>query len=232
MSREEQLRTEFNQWASAGRGESMESGHRAVTDIIIDKMNLRPDDRVLDLGCGIGWATRLLAARLPAGRAAGIDISDEMIRRASAHPDNPPNIQFKVSTGAQLPFEENEFTHCLSIESLYYHPDIAASLSEVRRVLVTGGTAFLMVNLFKENPYTHRWAKLLDVPVHLLSGDEYCQLARTAGFTDCKSETIPDPTPVPETYTGKWYANADEMRASHAIGALLIVARKQLRNGR
>jgi ubiquinone/menaquinone biosynthesis C-methylase UbiE len=149
-----------------------------------------------------------------------------MIRRASSHPDNPPNLQFKVSSGAKLPFDDGEFTHCLSIESLYYHPDIAATLSEVRRVLNPGGTAFLMVNLFKENPYTHRWIDYLDVPVHLLSGDEYCALARQAGFTSCQYETIPDTSPVPETYSGKWYANADEMRASHVIGALLIVAKK------
>jgi len=129
MNHEEQLRDEFNQWATAGRGESMAEGHRAVTNVIIDKMNLKSNSRVLDLGCGIGWATRLMAARVPDGRAAGIDISDEMINRATDHPDNPPNLQFKVSSGAKLQFDDNEFTHCLSIESLYYHPDIAATLS-------------------------------------------------------------------------------------------------------
>src|SRR5882724_5026176 len=226
MYHEEQLRDEFNQWATAGRGESMAEGHRAVTNVIIDKMNLKSNSRVLDLGCGIGWATRLMAARVPDGRAAGIDISDEMISRASSHPDNPPNLQFKVSSGAKLPFDDGEFTHCLSIESLYYHPDIAATLSEVRRVLNPGGTAFLMVNLFKENPYTHRWIDYLEVPVHLLSSDEYCALAHHAGFIGCETETIRDISPVPEIYSGKWYANADEMRASHAIGALLIIAKK------
>jgi len=83
-----------------------------------------------------------------------------------------------------------------------------------------------MVNLFKENPYTHRWIDYLDVPVHLLSGDEYCAVANQAGFISCQTETIQDTSPVPETYSGKWYANADEMRASHAIGALLIIAKK------
>ncbi|HZS46599.1 MAG TPA: class I SAM-dependent methyltransferase [Blastocatellia bacterium] len=227
MKPEEQLRTEFNKWADAGRGEAMEEGHRAVTDIIINKkMNLQPDSRALDLGCGVGWATRLMAAKVPAGRAAGVDISDEMIKRASANPANPPNLQFKVSSGAHLPFDDNEFTHCLSIESLYYHPDIKATLSEVRRVLAPGGTAFLMVNLFKENPYTHGWVQHLVVPVHLLSGDQYCDLAKQAGFASCQSETIPDPTPVPESYAGKWYADAEAMRASHAIGSLLVTAKK------
>ncbi len=51
-------------------------------------MKLKPGDKVLDLGCGAGWASRLLAQAVndPAnpGQVVGLDVSDEMIRRARA----------------------------------------------------------------------------------------------------------------------------------------------------
>src|SRR5947209_19901154 len=90
-SRDEQLKQEFNRWAEAGEGEKMERHHLDITEKTIRLMKLRPGERVLDMGCGSGWATRLLA-RLVAegpqgfGRVGGMDISDEMFRQAPAPP--------------------------------------------------------------------------------------------------------------------------------------------------
>src|SRR5580704_11693634 len=58
---DERLQREFNRWAEAGEGEKMERHHLDITGKTIRLMDLRPGDRVLDLGCGSGWATRLLA---------------------------------------------------------------------------------------------------------------------------------------------------------------------------
>jgi SAM-dependent methyltransferase len=59
----------------AGKGESMERGHRPVGEQAIARMNVLRDARVLDIGCGSGWATRLLADYASAGHVTGIDIS-------------------------------------------------------------------------------------------------------------------------------------------------------------
>jgi arsenite methyltransferase len=223
----EQLRDEFDGWAREGRGEKMMDGHLAVTERIIDMMALRPDSRVLDLGCGTGWATRMLAGRVQDGVAVGLDVSEEMIRLARDSGAAPPNTNFRVLAGPRFPFHDGVFTHCLSIESLYYHPDVTASLREVHRVLTRDGRGFFMVNFFRENPYVHHWAGLLRVPVHLLSGDEYCQAARDAGFARARATTIPDPTPVPPDYTGPHYIDAEKMRAARAIGSLVVIAEKE-----
>ncbi|HEX3145214.1 MAG TPA: hypothetical protein VHQ64_14675, partial [Pyrinomonadaceae bacterium] len=68
---DEQLRTEFNEWARAGKGESMEHGHRPVGEQAIARMRVEPDSRVLDIGCGSGWASRLLAEYAFNGRVTG-----------------------------------------------------------------------------------------------------------------------------------------------------------------
>src|SRR5207302_4122098 len=86
---DENLQQEFNRWAEAGEGEKMENHHLNITEKTLRHMNLRPGERVLDLGCGSGWATRLLA-RLVAdwldgfGQVVGVDISAEMLGQARA----------------------------------------------------------------------------------------------------------------------------------------------------
>src|SRR5215510_15630969 len=114
---DEHLRIEFNEWARAGRGEGMEKGHRPVGEQAIAAMNLRAEDRVLDVGCGSGWATRLMAQQASAGRVVGIDISDEMIDLARKSSIEFPNIVFQVATAESLPFADNEFTKVFSMES-------------------------------------------------------------------------------------------------------------------
>jgi SAM-dependent methyltransferase len=78
------LRRRFNRWARQGRGELMERGHARIAEIIWERMDPSAADRILDLGCGEGWACRTLAQRAPQGcLIMGVDISDEMIRLAA-----------------------------------------------------------------------------------------------------------------------------------------------------
>ena len=89
MTPEEKLQQEFNAWAEAGRGEEMERHHASIAEQTIRKMELRAGERVLDLSCGAGWATRILARLVGEGpqgfgQVVGLDLSDEMVRRARA----------------------------------------------------------------------------------------------------------------------------------------------------
>jgi hypothetical protein len=51
-------------------------------------------------------------------------------------------------------------------------------------------------------------------------------LLRKHGFNDVETRRIPDLTPTPEDYKGKWFANTDELREFKRIGALLLRGRK------
>ena len=175
-SPDERLKLEFNRWADEGRGEEMERHHLPITAPTLSLMQLRPADRVLDLGCGAGWATRLLASLLPQGRVVGVDISDEMVRRARAASQDVPNVEFRVGSSERLPFDSGSFDKVLSVESFYYYADQGRALDELLRVLSPGGRFFILINLFKDNPCSLRWVSALKVPVHALSQAEYLRL--------------------------------------------------------
>src|SRR5579864_2409575 len=120
---DEKLKNEFNRWAEDGRGEEMERHHVPITAPVLGMMDLRPSDRVLDLGCGAGWATRLLAVSVPKGEVVGVDISDEMLRRAEQASKQYRNIFYRVGSAEKIPAEENFFNKVLSVESFYYYAD-------------------------------------------------------------------------------------------------------------
>ena len=221
-----QLKAEFNRWAERGRGEGMERDHLPITLPVLELMRLQPRERVLDLGCGSGWATRLLAARVPQGSVLGIDISDEMIRQAQTASGDFKNIAYKIGAADSIPAEDDSFDKVLSVESFYYYPDQTRALAELRRVVAPGGRVFILINLYKDNPYSLRWVGELAVPVHALSQAEYIALIGAHGFAEIEARRIPDPSPTPETYTGKWFRNAQELRDFKRIGALLLAASK------
>jgi SAM-dependent methyltransferase len=219
---DEQLRTEFNEWARAGKGESMERGHRPVGEQAIERMQVGPDARVLDVGCGSGWATRLLVKYAASGSVIGIDISDEMIRVARESSQSFSNITFEVASAEQLPFKDNEFTHAFSMESLYYYRNIPRALKEIHRVVQPGGLFVAVVDLYWENEATHQWIDNLNVPVELLSVDDYRSLFIAAGFVRIRDERLLDPTPIPENYTGSSFKSREDYEEYKRAGSLMI----------
>jgi len=233
---DERLQTEFNRWAAEGEGEKMERHHLNITEKTIRLMDLRPGERVLDLGCGAGWASRLLA-RLVAGgpegfgQVIGLDISDEMIRQARARSKDFDNILYVWGSAQQIPWEENFFDKVLSIESFYYYPDQDRALAELFRVMTPHGRLFILINLYKDNPYSLQWVDKLKVPVHVRSQAEYIELLQKHAFEKAEAQQIPDDTPTPDDYQTKSFNSLDDLRAFKKIGALLLMASKpNLRN--
>jgi SAM-dependent methyltransferase len=218
----EQLRTEFNEWARAGKGESMERGHRPVGEQAIARMRVPADARVLDVGCGSGWATRVLAGLASKGRVTGIDISDEMIGLACESSRDFPNADFEIASAEQLPFNDSEFTHAFSMESLYYYRNIPKALAEIYRVLKPGGPFVAVVDLYWENEPTHQWIDHLKVPVELLSVADYRGLFLAAGFVNIGDERLIDPTPIPENYSGGSFKSREDFEEYRRAGSLMI----------
>lgn len=218
----ETLRQEFNRWAEAGRGEGMEEDHWPITRPALEMMRIARDENVLDVGCGSGWLSRALARGVPEGRVVGMDISDEMIRRARAASLEFDNLVFVVGLVGEIPWEANFFSRAISVESAYYWPDPAKGLREIHRVLADGGSLWIVINYYKDNPHCHQWGKILTIPTHLLSADEWAALFRDAGFTRVEHSRIPDPTPNPGVYTGRWFRDAQQLADFRRIGALLV----------
>src|SRR5437773_398590 len=89
------------------------------------------------------------------------------------------------------------------------------------------GAGWILINYYRDNSHCHQWGSLLTVQTHLLSADEWSGLFRDAGFKNVAHERIVDRSPSPEVYTGRWFRDAEQLRAFKAEGALLIYAAKK-----
>jgi len=184
----------FDDWADAGRDRGMETRHWHTAKHALAGIPLDDDDRVLDLGCGSGYAARALVER-GAALAVGVDASREMVRNARAYAATaayPDRLGFTRAGFGQLPFAPSAFDHAFSMEAIYYAPDLPAALRECRRVLKSGGTCTLAVNFWQENHHSHGWTDLVDAPMTCWSEREYREGLRAAGFHVASQCRVPD----------------------------------------
>jgi 2-polyprenyl-6-hydroxyphenyl methylase/3-demethylubiquinone-9 3-methyltransferase len=111
--------------------------------------------RVLDVGCGEGVFTVALAR---AGKeAVGIDVAEEPLRRARARAGEDLDLRL-VPVEGEWPLEDASFDAVWAGEVIEHVADTAAWLSEVRRVLRSGGT--LVLSTPAHGPLTRLWLGL------------------------------------------------------------------------
>ncbi|MBF2005742.1 MAG: methyltransferase domain-containing protein [Chlorogloeopsis fritschii C42_A2020_084] len=99
---------------------------------------LPPDTTVLDVGCGIGGSSRILA-RDYGFAVTGITISPQQVKRAQELTPQGLNVQFAVDDAMALSFPDASFDVVWSIEAGPHMPDKAVFARELMRVLKPGG---------------------------------------------------------------------------------------------
>jgi ubiquinone/menaquinone biosynthesis C-methylase UbiE len=98
-------------------------------------------DRILNVACGEGYGSALLAPRGDVV-VCGLDRSSEAVAAASKRFD-APNLRFHVGDAYRTPFDEGEFSSVVSIETIEHLTDHDRFLTEIRRVLSRDGVLIL-----------------------------------------------------------------------------------------
>jgi SAM-dependent methyltransferase len=116
---------------------------------MIDQLNVRPGGRYLDLGCGTGNSTYLLAKRI-GGRGAivGVDNSSHAleIAREKLWCLGYPNVEFRsADLNHKTEFDDNYFDGIMASNVMYLMGDPASTLLEIMRILKPGAN-FVMTN--------------------------------------------------------------------------------------
>jgi ubiquinone/menaquinone biosynthesis C-methylase UbiE len=221
-SHEDATRSEFNEWARAGRAESMERGHSPVGELALALLDWPEDGSALDLGCGSGWAARRMARMMPLGSAVGMDVADEMIRLAGGAKEGNERVKYLVASAERLPFRPGSFTHVFSMESLYYYSSPEGAIKEVRRALRPGGVFCVVVDLFAENEPTSYWVSRLRVPVKFWRTQQYVEAFEAAGFVNVNTANLKDTRPMTDEYSSDWFRSFEEYKRYREIGSLVI----------
>jgi SAM-dependent methyltransferase len=134
--------------------------------LAIDALAPGPNDRVLELGFGPGWALRTIAARAPGGQVVGIDQSDRMLEQAAKINQaaiSAGRMQLAKGQFHPLPWIDCTFNKILLVNVAYFFDSDGNDAAEVFRVLKTGGRLVVYVTARETmkkwpfaSPDTHR----------------------------------------------------------------------------
>jgi len=101
-----------------------------------DALELTASDRLLDVGCGTGAASRRAAE--VAGSVVGIDLSSQILREAARLADGLDDVRFVRADAESLPFPNASFTAAICTNSFHHYPSPVRALREIARVLTPG----------------------------------------------------------------------------------------------
>jgi ubiquinone/menaquinone biosynthesis C-methylase UbiE len=157
----------------------------------LDELAVQPGEDVLELGCGHGRTLARLSKLEPAARLFGVDPSDVMrseARRRNRAGVAAGRIRIEDGDSGKLPFEDGSFDAAFTVHTVYFWPDVAEGMHELRRVLRPGGRLLLVYR--PDDPELRR---ALPASVYTLRGSAELEGALgEAGFRGIETREQPD----------------------------------------
>jgi SAM-dependent methyltransferase len=118
----------YDRWYETPRGRWI--GQRETT-LLLEALQPRPGESLLDVGCGTGFFTRVLAPAV-SGPVTGVDINPEWVAYAGSR--DPGRTAYEVADARALPYGDDSFDLVVSIAALSFIEEQRAALREMIRV--------------------------------------------------------------------------------------------------
>ena len=177
---------------------------------LLEALDIGPDDRVLDVGCGTGQTTRAAARAAFAGHALGIDVSAPMLtaaRRLTAA-EGPANAAFERGDAQVHPLPAAHFTIGLSRFGTMFFADPRAGFANIARALRPGAR---LVQLVWQDSSRQEW----DSAVQQALADELGAAPPTPAADTAFS--MADPAKVHAVLTGAGFVDVQLAEVSEPV---------------
>lgn len=142
----------------------MNLGHSPVARWGLRFLELTPDAKVLDCGCGGGANIKRLLKKYPQGVVKGIDyspVSVEKSKRVNEAAVTKGRCTVLRASVAELPFESEQFDAVTAFETVYFWPDLPQCFREVWRVLKSGGTFLICNESNGDTDKDEKWTEII-----------------------------------------------------------------------
>lgn len=128
---------------------------RPFGEAALEASRVVPDEAVLDLGCGCGDTSLMLATRVGTrGRVVGVDLSTQMLNRAKERGAGVQHVSFLEGDASRVPLERGAFDLLFSRFGVMFFPDPVGAFGHLRRALRGNGrVAFVCWRSLAQNPW-------------------------------------------------------------------------------
>lgn len=169
-------------WSTAGDTPDTASARLVQTLVDLDQDKTKALN-VLDVGCGLGAGSDVIATAYPGAKVIGLNYSERQISKAEATYTRQ-NLQFTCADAVALPFPDNSVDRIYCVEAAMHFRTRAAFLTEAHRVLHQGGRLLLADILCSESNSV--------IPIENIVPDTnaYSALCKRHGFSVRKIEDV------------------------------------------
>jgi len=165
----------------------MNSRHSKLTDWGLSQVTVKPQSRILDVGCGGGRTLDKLSTLAGQGKVFGIDYSDVSVsvaRKLNARRIEEGRVEVLEGSVSELPFPRDTFDLVTAVETHFWWPDLPAGVREILRVLRPGATCLIIAEIYKGAPsQAARLAEKFSI-MTLLSPEEHRTLLTDSGYSE------------------------------------------------
>ena len=148
-----------------------------MRDEAIGWLDIEADDRVLDIGCGTGFATEGLLTEVET--VYGLDQSAHQLEKAYAKFGRDGPVKFHRGDAERLPFKDDTFDVVWSSGSIEYWPNPVDALEECRRIAKPGGKVLIVG---PDYPNSSVFQKMADAIMLFYDEEEADRMFAEAGF--------------------------------------------------
>lgn len=162
---------------------AMNVGHRALAGWGLRFLDIAPDAKILDCGCGGGANIKRLLKMCPQGIVKGVDYSAVSVKRARRLNEKAiANDRCVIWQGSvdELIFANAWFDMATAFETIYFWPDLPRSFREIYRVLKPGGV-FCICNECGDTDKGDKWTKKIE-GMTIYRGAQLKAILEQAGF--------------------------------------------------
>jgi ubiquinone/menaquinone biosynthesis C-methylase UbiE len=157
-----------------------------LNDVTLALMELKAEDRVLELGFGGGYLLERIIPRLRSGFVAGVDFSPALVENCRARWRKAiaaGRVDVQLGQAEALPYPDGHFTRVSSVNSIFYWSDVQQGLAEIYRVLQPGGKVVLTFTC-RRDLEKKRFAQY---SVKVYNEQELESMLANAGFREIKA---------------------------------------------
>ena len=149
---------------------------------LVKRIDIVNPKKIIDIGCGPGNSTKVLADRFPNAEILGVDYSDDMLKKAKL---NHPDIDFKKFDACEKSWDlDTDYDIVFSNACIQWIPDHRELLPKMMGLLKDGGVMAVQIPLQRSQPVHHivksvaksaKWSGKFDFerPFYILDEGEY-----------------------------------------------------------